>query len=73
MFVSSDNAALLIGVSDETIRNYADDGRLSCKRVGVRRFYRLDVDSLRALATELNYSFDEELLAELIDTGKVYQ
>ena len=73
MFVSSDNAATLIQVSDETIRKYADDGLLACKRVGVRRFYRLDVDSLRALATELNYGFNEELLEELIDTGKVYQ
>ena len=73
MFVSSDNAASLIQVSDETIRKYADEGRLACKRVGVRRFYRIDVDALRQLAMELNYGFDEVLLKELVETDKVHQ
>lgn len=46
--LTTSEAAEILSVSEETIRTYADDGRLACFRLpsGHRRFRREDVEAL---------------------------
>jgi len=46
--LTTGEAAEILAVSEETVRNYADDGTLACFRLpsGHRRFKRVDVEAL---------------------------
>jgi excisionase family DNA binding protein len=60
MELTSPQAAEVIGVAEATIRNYVERGILPARRVGLRRFIRIDVDNLRRFAVQYGYDFDEE-------------
>jgi len=57
--ITAENAALLVGVSDETIRRLVNRDILPARRVGLRKFIKIDIDDLRKVAVTLNYRFDE--------------
>lgn len=53
-YMSIREAARLLGVHDNTVRRYADSGRIRVSRLpsGVRRVLRDDVEALSPLTTE---------------------
>ena len=60
MEISTQQAAALVGVSAETIRNWCNLGYLKHKRVGFRRDYRIDRDDLIRSAEELGHTVDDQ-------------
>ena len=63
---TSEAKQILLGdASIDTIRRALDMGRLRGRRKGAKRAVRIEVDSLRTWAHELNYRFDEQLASEL--------
>ena len=56
---------LLGDASIDTIRRALDMGKLRGRRKGEKRAVRIEVDSLREWAREMNYRFDEQLAKEL--------
>lgn len=65
MLVSSSNAGQLLGVSDKTIREYADSGLIPYTLVGKRGIYRFSVEDLRKYAEDNNRYFDYNLSSSL--------
>ena len=65
--ISSDEAARLIGVSDETIRRLVNRKVLPARQVGLRRTIRIELDALRQVAVKLDYRFDEEAARRFAD------
>ena len=53
--IATQEAAELVGVSDQTIRDWCDKGLVKHRRIGLQRIYRVDRDDLLRLARELGY------------------
>lgn len=51
--ISTSAAAIEIGISPKTIRNYIAKGLLPAQRVGPRNF-RVDIEDVRALVVEVH-------------------
>ncbi len=62
--LNTSQAAGVIGLSEQAIRNQVLAGRLPARRHGIRGFYRITVDDLRAFAARYSYQLDEDLLAQ---------
>lgn len=65
--IKAEDAAQLIGVSDETIRRLINRGILPARRFGLRKFIRIEIDDLRSVAGTLNYRFDEDAARQLVE------
>ncbi len=65
--ITAENAALLVGVSDETIRRLVNRDILPARRVGLRRFIKIDLNDLRKVAADLNYRFDEDAAVKFVE------
>lgn len=63
--VSSTDAAQIVGIGEVTIRRHVYNGRLSARRIGVRKIIRIELDNLQKLADEYQYRFDDELAQKL--------
>ena len=66
MEISTGQAAQLVPVSTETLRSWCERGLLKHRRVGLRGTYQIDVESLRKLANELGYRFNDEVAQALV-------
>lgn len=66
--IKAEDAALLIGVSDETIRRLIKRGILPARRFGLRKFIRIDLEDLRNVARKLNYRFDEDAARQIVES-----
>lgn len=64
--VSSADAALLIGVSSQTIRRLIAKELIPARRVGVKGLVRIDIEDLKLFAQKYQYRFNETLAADLI-------
>ena len=53
--ISTQTAADLVGVSDQTIRDWCNEGLVVHRRVGRRRIYFVDRESVLQFAQELGY------------------
>ncbi|MCC6170045.1 MAG: helix-turn-helix domain-containing protein [Caldilineaceae bacterium] len=61
--LNTPQVAGVLGLTEQSIRNHVHAGRLTARRHGVRRYYRVRVADLRAFADRYNYPLDETLLA----------
>jgi len=61
-YISVQTAAKMMGQCDQAIRNHVAAGRLPAERIGMRRYYRIKLADLRALAEKYNYPLNEEAL-----------
>lgn len=66
MELTSPQAAKIIGVTEVTIRSWVERGALKGKRVGLRRYVRVQVDDLRAFAAQYGYEIDEDKLRDCL-------
>lgn len=62
MELTSPQAAEILGVTEATIRNWVKRGALIGRRVGLRRYVRVNVDDLRVFAAQYGYTIDEDKL-----------
>lgn len=63
--VSSADAALLIGVSSQTIRRMIARDLIPARRVGIKGLVKIDLADLRKFAKDYQYRFNETLAKEL--------
>jgi excisionase family DNA binding protein len=66
MELSCPQAADVLGVAENTIRNYIDRGILKARFVGIRRLIRIDVSDLRRFAAEYGYIVNEEKVSKFL-------
>lgn len=66
MYLSSHDAAELIGVTSQTIRRYVDRDLLPAQKVGLRPLVKIKAADLRTFAVENGYIFDETAYRELV-------
>ncbi|HQY93450.1 helix-turn-helix domain-containing protein [Caldilinea sp.] len=57
--VTSVQAAQIIGVIDDTVRNYVDRGLLPARRQGLRRKIFIELSELEHFAAEYDFRFDQ--------------
>jgi hypothetical protein len=65
MELTAAQAGMVLGMSDEAIRNHITAGRLAARRHGIRGLYKIMVTDLRSFARQYNYTVDEEYLSRL--------
>lgn len=66
MELSCPQAAVVLDVASNTIRNYIDRGLLDARFVGIKRIIRIDVHELRRFAEEYGFIVDEEKLEKIL-------
>lgn len=63
--VSSVQAGQIIGVTDETIRNYVERDLLPARRQGIRRTIFIELEELRRFAVQYEFRFDQALAEQV--------
>lgn len=53
--ISTPQTAALAGVSEQTVRDWCNNGLVKHRRVGLRRSYRIEREDFIRLAKELGY------------------
>jgi excisionase family DNA binding protein len=65
MQLATAQAAAIVRLSEQAIRDHINAGRLPAHRQGIRALYKIELDDLRAFALRYNYPLNEEYLATL--------
>lgn len=57
--VTAAQASQIVGVTDDTVRNYVERGLLPARRQGIKRIIYIDLDNLKRFANQYNFRFDQ--------------
>lgn len=64
--LSTVQAAKLLGIAEQTVRDHIHAGRLPARRHGLRPRYKIQPDDLRRFAEQYSYLLDEARLARYL-------
>ena len=62
--VTLTQASQIVGKPRETVFRWIQADRIRCRRVGIRRDIRIQIDDLRAFALKHGYEYDAALAAK---------
>ena len=63
--VTTAKAAEILSTTQRTIQRRVDDGTLPARRQGIQQAAYIDLEDLRAFATQYGYRFDDEAAKQI--------
>ena len=64
--VTAAQAGQIVGVTDDTIRNYVERGLLPARRQGIKRIVFIELSDLQKFAAQYDFRFDQVLAEQII-------
>ena len=63
--VTAAQAAEIVGISDDSIRNYVDRDLLPARRQGIQRKIFIELDDLKVFASQYDFRFNEDAAEQI--------